>query len=862
MPALKLVLAPIFEGVGKKRGIGMKKRVFLLALVFLMAAGLWGCGRKKEDGATAKTVSKDYVYRMKDLEIVAARQITRVGEDIYAYGTDWQDEGDSILYFYKLNNDGTIAETFSFPQKENVNLRNINLDDEGNIYCIENVFYMVGGESSSEGGDAPALEEEAIEPGEAQEEEGQDEQTSENEPASNENPQEDTQGEADAQAESEEDEATEDTQDADEAVQDMAVDAVDDVPTGDEEYVDDYYLTKMTLTGEKIFSVKLNDLPALSKLWEENGYFYISDMIFKKGNGIYLNSYGIFLKFDLEGNYVGASAKNENQELLDRSSFISLGDGRTVAIFNDEENGMTIGVVDLDTGTFGEKYQVPGLSYEFSFYAGTGYDLYMTDNYGVYGYNLGDADKTCLMNYIDSDLDFYNLYQVMGINETEFYAMHDDSETGDSVLAKFTKVPPEEVKEKQVINLAMGFTNWNIRRSVIQFNKESEDYRISISDYNSMYGSDDYMEGVNRLNTDIATGKVPDIIVLEDVMPVDSYISKGLLEDIKPYIERDAELDINNFMPNVVEAFSVNGKLYTVVPSYSIQTVLAKTSEVGEERGWTVQEALELLASKPANTMLFEMNTRDTILRYCLTMSGDQFIDWESGACNFDSDSFIQTLELISLFPEEVDDTFYEDEYWNKWESMWREGKVIASVNGFGDFRSYIREEKGRFGEKVTMIGFPCANEDGSVIWPDLQLAMSAKSKNKEGAWAFLRTFLTDEYQEENINYGFPISVKRLDELGEEATQKPYYMEDGKKVEYDDTYYIDGQEVIIPPMTPQEVEDFKEQLYSLTQVYKLDENLLKIIEEEAAPYFAGQKKAQDVAAIIQSRAQLYVNETR
>ena len=87
-------------------------------------------------------------------------------------------------------------------------------------------------------------------------------------------------------------------------------------------------------------------------------------------------------------------------------------------------------------------------------------------------------------------------------------------------------------------------------------------------------------------------------------------------------------------------------------------------------------------------------------------------------------------------------------------------------------------------------------------------------------------------------------------------------MENGKKVEYDDSYYVDGHEIVIPPMTKEEVEAFKEQLYSLTQVYKLDEALLNIIEEEAAPYFSGQKKAKDVAVIIQSRVQLYVNENR
>ena len=69
-------------------------------------------------------------------------------------------------------------------------------------------------------------------------------------------------------------------------------------------------------------------------------------------------------------------------------------------------------------------------------------------------------------------------------------------------------------------------------------------------------------------------------------------------------------------------------------------------------------------------------------------------------------------------------------------------------------------------------------------------------------------------------------------------------------------------EINIDPMTEQEAEEFVEELYTFSQPYKTDEALFDIIQEEAAAYFTGQKSAQDVASIIQSRAQLYVNENR
>ena len=181
---------------------------------------------------------------------------------------------------------------------------------------------------------------------------------------------------------------------------------------------------------------------------------------------------------------------------------------------------------------------------------------------------------------------------------------------------------------------------------------------------------------------------------------------------------------------------------------------------------------------------------------------------------------------------------------------------MIATVSNIGDLRNFNNMEQGTFGGELTMIGFPSSDGDGSVIWPNLRFALSAKSKNSVGAWEFLRTFLTDEYQE-SVEYGFPLSVKLLDEKVQQAMERPYYM-----VEYDETAYINGVEIPIAPITKERADEIVAQLYSFTQVYRSDDTLLNIVREEAGPFFAGQKKAQEVAPIIQSRVQLYVNENR
>ncbi len=773
--------------MGAVLGENMKRRIMAAVLALVMVSGLFGCG-KKDNSTSAVKASKDYVYRLEDIDLGEGRvnQIQLAGGNIYGYGYSWSEDGeDYSLNFYRLKEDGTLEGSYTISMGQDSNVTSVNIDDEGTIYCIRNDYYPVSEETDPETGEV--------------------------------------------------------------------------ISTSDE-YVDEYYLVRMTLEGEELMSVKLTDIPEIRQFQEENGYFYVNNMILDREKGIYISAFERLLKFDLEGNYIGAIPVESGDNNLANANIVPLSEGRYVAVLYKEDK-IALALADLEKGTIGEEYAIPGRSYDFSFYGGIGYDLYLSNSYGVYGYNLGDEDKTLLMSYIDSDMDIYNLYQIVGISENEFIALYDGNENS---IGKFTKVPPEEVKEKQVITLAMAYTDWRVRTAVVKFNKDNENYRISILDYSALYGTDeDYQAGLTRLNTDIVSGKVPDILLIDDSMPADSYISKGLFEDIKPYIEKDSELDINNFMPNIIEAFSVDGKLYSLVDAYSIETIAAKASEAGEDRGWTVEEVRKILDSKPEGTKFLPEVTRDGMLDNCMTMAGSQFLDWKAGTCNFDSDGFIQMLEFLGTFPEELDETDMGDDYWNNYDSMWREGRVIASSMNLGGFQDYNRTEKGIFGEKITLAGFPSSNEDGSVIRPNIQLAMSAKSKNKEGAWAFLRTFLTEEYQKNEVNYCFPLSIKRLEEMAAEAMKKPYYMdENNNKVEYDDIYYVNGVEITIPPMTQQEADELKEKLYGFTQIYKRDETLLNIIKEEAAPYFAGKKTAKDVAGIIQSRVQIYVNENR
>lgn len=621
---------------------------------------------------------------------------------------------------------------------------------------------------------------------------------------------------------------------------------------GDDGYSfwENYYLLKLSSTGTQAWKLPLN---------EKGQDYWVNWMRVLSDGRIAVTDQERISFYDTDGNPSGYVELKE--EIGGGPSFLQ--DGRIfINKYDDKADKAFLHELNVNTGELSGEYSIPGASGNYSLYAGADSDLLLVGNGGVYAYNLGDTEAKKLMDFIDSDLSSSYIYNVCAVSEREFYAILNDEMTGEAMLMKFTKVDPKDVADKTVLTLACCYLDWNVRKQVVEFNKKNEAYRIQITDYSQYNTDEDYSAGITKLNTDIVSGKMPDILLLDSNLPVESYAAKGLFEDLYPYIDGDNEINREDYFPNVLKAFESNGKLYRLAPRFIIYTVAGKTADVGKRTGWTLQDLNEVMASKPEGTEVFSEMTRADMLYYSMRMSGSQFIDWESGKCDFNSDGFISLLAFIKSFPETLPDDYYDNALKGEWNSWLRKGNVLLDRMNLDSFSGYNYEKKGFFGEDITLIGFPSEDGKGSAINADLELAMSAKSKNKEGVWQFLRYFLMDEYQEKG-NYGWPLSMKHVDAMAQEAKKRPSYEdENGNMVEYDETYYIDGAEVPISPMTQEEIEEVLAFVKSVERLHTNNQELSDIVWEETAPYFAGQKNAKEVANIIQNRVQIYVNENR
>lgn len=599
--------------------------------------------------------------------------------------------------------------------------------------------------------------------------------------------------------------------------------------------------------------------------------------------GSYLNAYSSIL--DSEGNLLTSDDTSIRAFAPDGTeaytvecgdyvdTFASLRDGRAaVTIWG--ENGMQLKLIDLESKSLGEAVQLPRNVYNLV--SGSGdYDLYYIDGLNFYGYNMETQQEELLLNWIDCDVNSNNIGaitvsedgRITGISNT----WDDNYENVTTELVTLTKVPYDSVPHKETLTMGVIYLDYRIQNKIIDFNRKNDKYRIEVLDYSQYNTDDDYQAGLTKLTTEIMAGNVPDILALSQ-LPYDQLASKGLLEDLYPYIEADGEYTKEDFFPNVMAALEVDGKLYQVCPSFSIQAVTGASSVVGDTPGWTYEEFNAALASMPEGCDAFDVYTiKDTILQAGVSMDMDKYVDWTTGQCSFDSQDFIELLKFTDNFPETFD---YETYDWSSEDDTYTRissGKQMLLGSYIYDFTDIMYYDA-YFGGASTYIGYPnLSGEPGNMLSLDRGYAMSASCANKDAAWEFLRIILSEEYQK-GI-YGLPTNINVYQEKLKEAMTPEYekdaegnYVldEDGNKIEISQGGYgfANGEVIEIYAVTQEQADKLWDLITTTTKVMDGNSSILEIVYEQAKAYYAGQKSAEEVAKLIQSKANIYVNEQR
>lgn len=626
----------------------------------------------------------------------------------------------------------------------------------------------------------------------------------------------------------------------------------EDVLSGPQEYKEWVELWEVSATDAAVLNVV-----DLQKALEIEGGFWTQYMALDAQDNVYFcDGNSMIYVLDAKGN------KLFSKQIDTWINGMFAGNDGKVYIKADGEGGMTVRPVDLQAKNIGEPISSEGFgdSYNQRYYVANDGTMLVNDESKVFAYDFTTGVKTDLFAWLDADVNSEFVQEMGQLSDGRYWAfLREYGEKEEHSFVVLKKTPAAEVVVKEELVFATMWLDQRVRKNIIDFNKSNEKYRITVKEY----GSSDYEAGKMQFNNDITSGNCPDII---DVSQIDYniYAAKGVFEDLYPYMEKSG-INQADYLENIFKAYESEGKLYVIVPQFYISTTAAKASVIGDIKGWNLQEMLEATGKSNVEAVM-PYATRDTVFYYCVYNNLDDFINWETGECFFNGEEFIKTLEFAKGFPQEWD--YNEQEEGTHAKIM--NDKILLLQTTISSVQEY-QMMQGMFGGDVSFVGFPNKERKGNLIQPNAgSVAISAKSKNKDGAWEFVNSLISEEFQndiagENGMGWGFPIKKTALDKVFEKAMTPEYYKdENGKQVEQPKTSWgYDDFNIDIYAAKQEEVDAVKAIIDSAEKAYSpSNEELTKIVNEEAAAFFKDQKSAKETADIIQNRVQIYVNENR
>lgn len=521
------------------------------------------------------------------------------------------------------------------------------------------------------------------------------------------------------------------------------------------------------------------------------------------------------------------------------------------------DNGITISAMNQKTFQW-EKYQKIEGDATLSnnvLMDGAAYDFYYRDNLGIYGYDENSKKIKKVLDYAASNIYTENTGSICPIDEKRMLGIADARTSDGAKLILYTKVEPENVEDKQVVTYGAIQLDTNMKNAIAEFNRSNSQYYIQIKEYYKE------SEPETKLALDLVSDNAPDIIDISG-QSVEKYIEKSVLEDLTSYFEKDDDVGIDKMIPSVAEAIKTDGEYYYVTPGFRIAALAGKASVVGEAAQWNIDDVMQMMKKYPDAQLLYNNRQLD-LLNLFLAQGTSSFVNWKEGKCSFDQERFRNLLEFCAQGGSDGE----EYEIGKETEYIQKNKVLLTPVTiGAEDLQVY----QAMYGEKIAYKGYPSDENGGTSFVFPVQIAMSANSQNKEGAWAFLRMLMTKEYQAKHI------SVESADVVVVPTRQDVFelyqkvrmtteaYTDDSNTtvLPMSMTVSYDGQEVQLKPMSTEEMQEFIDLVDHTMRVTEHEYEIQQIVEEEAEAYFTGRQTLDKTIEVMQDRATKYVNENR
>lgn len=410
----------------------------------------------------------------------------------------------------------------------------------------------------------------------------------------------------------------------------------------------------------------------------------------------------------------------------------------------------------------------------------------------------------------------------------------------------------EGSSKKTTIKIAVAGLTEDKRNIISSFNRSQNSIQLYPIEYVDDY---DYDSGIDSLQKDILRGEAPDLFFTTG-LDYEVFVHAGVFENLYKYLDSDPELGRKEIVPSVLASNEIDDKLYAISPGFNVFTMWGGESTTQGKKGVNMEEVISLLKKAGGNiNCIYGLQSSDeSILRTLTSMELDRFINWDECTCDFKRDEFYKLLELSKKY-----------EGCNITESIsssMQNRNILMTCGILSSVEDYCIQKQ-LYGEKIDIIGYPTDDGFGAAMSLIDSVAMNSKSNNKSAAWEFIKYYVKNK-DEDKWSF-FPTYLNNYEEMLEESMQEDYMVnEDGESERIAKATYKDKDcdTIFVFKAEQADVDAIRDLINSTNKKHEYVTDVQNIIEEEAGAYLGGQKSAEDVSDIIQSRIEVLLQERR
>ena len=336
---------------------------------------------------------------------------------------------------------------------------------------------------------------------------------------------------------------------------------------------------------------------------------------------------------------------------------------------------------------------------------------------------------------------------------------------------KKTEKDKTDTGKNTVLKIYSLKENSMIRSSLAFFRREHTD--ISINYTVGYTGEDGFSvsDAIRKLNTEIMADEGPDIIVLDN-LPVEEYISKGVLEPVTDIVNEKKD----EIFFNMIEGYNKESEIFCVPTTFRIPVIIGNSEVVSAESSKAVIDQMEQQESPVLTRQDFpyaamymfvtsDMVEKDGMNEEKLTAYYNDLLRLKEMGNVTDKivgESDYSMNQTVDIFPYGESD-IPSDIYF---------GEAKAGVGQIAYADSYIKLNSAR---KQADIQFDYLNKSGGNYYiPTEVLGINSRSSYKDAAKEFLSLYLTEEVQNTNT-MGFSINRNSMRNSAAVTDSPQYY---------------------------------------------------------------------------------------